>query len=113
MIKFAILTVLLATSPAVAQKAWIVGDQSCAAWTQRLLGTVQEQADRVWIIGFWSGLNMATAHRTGRNSMAGGDTDGPGIVGEVRKECSSSPSTSLSQAIVNVFYRMKKATGES
>ena len=73
------------------------GRGSCASWSKD-----QMQEGDVWILGFWSGMNAAYTATTGEN------TDGPGILGEVRKVCRGKPSLSLSEAILQVYDRFQQ-----
>jgi hypothetical protein len=72
------------------------GRGSCASWSKD-----QMQGD-VWILGFWSGMNAAYTATTGEN------TEGPGILAEVRKVCQGKPSLSLSEASLQVYDRFQQ-----
>jgi len=77
------------------------GFQSCANW----LSTPEYERDgNEWILGYWSAVNLLNEnHGVGRN------TEGPGIIGEVRKVCVAEPSTRLSDAVARVYRNLAKA----
>jgi hypothetical protein len=73
-----------ATSSADAATTFGIGTASCACWqsTEQNIN----QGD-IWILGFWSGLNMdSPAH-----GDVGSTTDVYGIIGEVKKWCDTAP----------------------
>ena len=80
-------------APALAppQQALIagIGRMSCAHWLSESFNEGEG-----WILGFWSGLNLANARTVGQH------TDGGGIIAEVRKVC----ATRLSMALVNATF---------
>lgn len=57
---------------------------------------------KMWIMGFWSGLNIA------ENARVGDSTEANGVVGEVRLYCSLNPSASLLNATYATYLRMKR-----
>lgn len=100
--KIALITaLLLTTTGAHAEGAWSVGrgNDSCATW---LSSPAQEAAGRDYVLGFWTGLNIAAP--TGFHGV-GSSTDIPGIVGEVKRICGLSPSSSLIVATM-IAYRL-------
>ena len=56
-----------------------------------------------WILGFWSGLNVA------KNGLVGDKTTASGVVGEVKLYCASHPSMGLAQATLDTYATMKAA----
>jgi hypothetical protein len=64
-----------------------MGRRSCAHW-QSSAETLNE--GKVWIYGFWSGMNVFNTSHT-----VGSKTDPAGIIGEVKKFCENAPSESL------------------
>ncbi len=56
-----------------------------------------------WILGFWSGINVAN------DARVGGSTTSNGVVGEVKLHCRKHPSKSLGQATFDTYQAMKKA----
>lgn len=70
-----------------------IGRESCASAYE----PGQDVERTVWVLGFWSGMNTATA------STRGDQTDGLGILAEVKLRCSRSPSKLLAQAAYEVW----------
>lgn len=99
-----ITTLLLATTGAHAEGAWAVGrgNDSCATW---LSSPANEIAGVDYILGFWTGLNIAAP--TGSHGV-GFSTDNAGIVGEVRRICRLSPSSSLIVASMSAYRLIRE-----
>lgn len=73
----------------------------CADLTQRNPDYMSGEGQ--WILGYWSGLNVAF------NADVGESTTSSGVYGEVKVHCASHPSLSISQATTDVYKRMKGA----
>lgn len=56
-----------------------------------------------WILGFWTGLNVA------KNAHVGDGTTASGIVGEVKLYCSAHPSVSIAQATLDTYSAMRSS----
>jgi hypothetical protein len=78
-----------------------IGRSSCATWQSSLRYRYEGEA---WILGFWSGLNSFNT----QDSAVGSQTDGEGVIAEVKKVCDKGPSTSLSDAVEVVYFSMAK-----
>lgn len=78
-----------------------IGRSSCATW---LSSRDTLDQGKVWILGFWSGMNMWYPDR----GDIGGSTDAEGIFGEVRKRCTDQPSMPLFQAVTLAFTAMAR-----
>ncbi len=61
---------------------------------------------RQWVIGFWSGMNVAERAKTG---IVGHSTSATGIFGEVALFCRSHPAMAIDQATFAVREQMKRA----
>jgi hypothetical protein len=70
------------------------GPASCATFLQ---GPYRASGEG-WILGFWSGLNLA-----GPNHQVGQGTDGHAIVAEVERICDRNPSISLQSAVTQHY----------
>ena len=81
-----------------------VGSSSCASWK---LNNNNDHAGKMWILGFWSGLNSAAD----TTNFVGIDTDGPAILAEVGLICASSPSMKLQDAIIAHYTKVRAAEG--
>jgi|GEM_PF-3181066 hypothetical protein len=75
-----------------------IGTKSCAFW---LSSQETEEEGRIWMLGYWSGLN------SGRwwDSGVGNNTDAYAIFAEVKKVCNESPSLGFNFAISKVYGR--------
>ena len=82
-----------------------LGAVSCAGWLSTPASEIQ---GRSWILGFWAGSNWV-ALTYGAKENVGHSTDGPGIIGEVKKRCLNSPSENLEGVIIDVFNDFMKA----
>src|SRR5262245_44427837 len=95
----ALLALWLMAEPALAQpqQALIagIGRMSCSRWLSQSFNEGEG-----WILGFWSGLNLANARTVGQH------TDGEGIIAEVRKVCATRPSMTLVSATFTVYSEM-------
>src|SRR5262245_39375779 len=95
----ALLALWLMVEPALAQpqQALIVGigRMSCAHWLSQSFNEGEG-----WILGFWSGLNLANARTVGQH------TDGEGMIAEVRKTCATLPSMTLVKATFTAYSEM-------
>lgn len=78
-----------------------IGTVSCSAW---LSNHSDEEEGKVWILGFWSGMNTMSLD----NRQVGVLTDGPGVVGEVKKACAARPSSTLHDAAVAAYIAVQK-----
>ena len=78
---------------------WFGGPQSqtCAVWMHDPI------AQGSWIAGYWSGINLALHRQVGRQ------TDFAGIMDEIEKECRSSPSEPVLDAIAATYERLAAA----
>ena len=73
------------------------GQVSCATW----LGAPENHdPGEEWLLGFWSGMNVA------HQSQVGLHTDRAGIVAEVEKTCAANPSELLLFATSSVWQAM-------
>ena len=95
----ALLALWLMVEPALAQpkQALIagIGRMSCVHWLSQSFNEGEG-----WILGFWSGLNLANARTVGQH------TDGEGIITEVRKVCATRPSRTLANATFTAYSEM-------
>src|SRR5215475_5353320 len=95
----ALLALWLMVEPALAQpkQALIagIGRMSCVHWLSQSFNEGEG-----WILGFWSGLNLANARTIGQH------TDGEGIIAEVRKVCATQPSMTLVKATFSAYSKM-------
>ena len=95
----ALLALRLMVEPALAQpqQALVagIGRMSCAHWLSQSFNEGEG-----WILGFWSGLNLANARTVGQH------TDGEGIIAEVRKVCATQPSMTLVKATFSAYSEM-------
>jgi hypothetical protein len=95
----ALLALWLMVEPALAQpqQALItgIGRMSCSHWLSQSFSEGEG-----WILGFWSGLNLANAQTVGQH------TDGEGIIAGVRKVCATRPSMTLVSATFTVYSEM-------
>ena len=95
----ALLALRLMVEPALAQpqQALVagIGRMSCAHWLSQSFNEGEG-----WILGFWSGLNVANARTIGQH------TDGEGIIAEVRKVCATQPSKTLVTATFTAYSEM-------
>jgi hypothetical protein len=95
----ALLVLWLMVEPALAQpqQALIagIGRMSCFHW---LSNSIDEGEG--WILGFWSGLNLANARTVGQHAA------GAEIIAEVRKVCATRPSMTLVNATFTAYSEM-------
>lgn len=93
----------LAQNPMSTESAYLygIGRSSCANWLSQ---PEHESEGETWILGYWSGLNVLNAP----SHLVGGHSDGPAIIGEVKKICLSEPSTALSNAVARVYYQFEQ-----
>ena len=94
----AILAGLLASDPARAEDVNTLSFGSGPASCATFLNGPYRASGESWILGFWSGLNLA-----GVNHQVGQGTDGHAIVAEVERICDRNPSISL-QSTVTQHY---------
>jgi hypothetical protein len=90
----------VAWSPPDNRPIWAMGAarQSCAtSWQEE-----NSDASYAWVMGYWTGLNAASGQGIGRQ------TDGNGIVGEVKLLCKTKPSLDLLSATTQVYLAMEK-----
>ena len=75
---------------------WFGGPRSetCAAWL------ADPSAEGVWIAGYWSGINLALKRDVGKQ------TDFGGIMDAIERECRSSPSELVLDAIAATYEKM-------
>jgi len=76
-------------------EAWIFGTVRCATW---LSSPTYEEQGKLWILGYWSGMNVFHEDR-----MVGHQVDPEDIFGEVRKICILRPSEALALAVREVY----------
>jgi hypothetical protein len=55
-------------------------------------------------MGYWSARNAHNA----KNHDVGKDTDGDGILGEVRRACNAEPSLTLMFAAANTYLKLSE-----
>jgi hypothetical protein len=83
--------------PAAAEEPTVmvfgIGTASCAMWMSE---PQLETEGQVWILGYWSGINMVNG------SMVGHSTDGLGIIERVKEACRADPALRLANAVGNV-----------
>lgn len=93
----AVVAIAALSFPAVAQEAnvWVVGigGMSCAVW---ISDPRAEAEGNAWILGYWSGVNMAN------DSSVGNSTDGLGIIERVKAECRANPALRVLSATSKV-----------
>lgn len=77
-----------------------VGAASCANWK---FSPGNDFEGKAWILGFWSGLNVAS-----RNHSVGDNTDGPAILAEVALICKAKPSITLQKAVIDHYLVVAK-----
>ena len=77
-----------------------VGRNSCGHWMN---SPGEEGQTQIWIMGFWSGLNLANNVIKNEAGSVGNTTDADGIIEEVRKVCTEQPSTGIANAIYQVY----------
>jgi len=82
--------------------AYGIGYQSCAYW---LSNAYTENEGATWILGYWTGRNMANAP----DRMVGSNSDADGLTGEIKKTCVQEPSTRLMDAIERTYIVFQKA----
>lgn len=86
-----------ASEPSSMASTMGIGAAECSAW---LRSHRAEEAGIAWILGAWTGMNMANP-TTNRQV---GDTLGPqAIVAAIKTRCQSAPATPLAK-IVHAFY---------
>jgi hypothetical protein len=107
-VKWVALGIVLSLAPAYlasAQNAGVkthvsgIGTRSCAYW-QSTPASINEGT--AWIFGFWTGMNFGNSD----NHFIGAQTDGPGIIAEVKKICNERPSNLLSFATIATYDAM-------
>jgi len=76
------------------------GLSSCASWLNS--HDARGEGDG-WILGFWSGANVAAW------KSVGSTTDAHGVIGEVELVCRKQPSLLLATAVWQVWKAMKNA----
>lgn len=76
-------------------EAWIFGTIRCATW---LSSPTYEEQGKLWILGYWSGMNVFHEDR-----MVGHQVDPEDIFGEVRKICILRPTEALALAVREVY----------
>lgn len=62
-----------------------------------------KQGIRPWVMGFWTGQNLAYG------ASVGYTTDLAGIMGEVEIECAKAPSDELIDGVAKAYIRLKAA----
>lgn len=73
-------------------------EASCASAGERVINDV---TINYWILGFWTGMNTATASQVGRS------TDTKGVLGEVKLYCDAHPSATITEATTVTYQRLK------
>ena len=74
-----------------------IGAAECSAW---LRSPRSEEAGIAWILGAWTGMNMANP----TNNRQVGDTLGPqAIVATIKMRCQRAPNTTLAK-VLQAFY---------
>jgi hypothetical protein len=96
------------TSPvlSVEGQVWVSGPQpsSCGSFLQA--GGEHDQAWRLWILGFWSGMNWEAANR--QKGTTGSSTDRDGIVLSVKKHCQDDPALSVPFVISKLHEQFER-----
>ena len=64
---------------------------------------------RQWILGFWSGLNVAFGVSGVAPDDVGKSTTSSGIMGEIKALCSRQPAQPLPEAVRDVYLRMRNS----
>lgn len=72
-----------------------LGTSSCATAMN-----TSADARASWVLGFWTGMNVALGRRVGRA------TDGRGILGEVERRCANVPSRPLAEITLATYRQM-------
>lgn len=86
---------------AQAYLAFGAGNDSCASWLQT---STSDRLGQEYIAGLWTGLNAVNRNN---NRFVGSSTDSMGRIGEVKKICVASPSTSLIEAVFQAYLAVK------
>lgn len=69
--------------------------------------SADEWQARQWILGFWSGLNIAYGV-SGNSRPDVGQTSTPnGVIGEVKLQCHRTPSASIPDTVVSVYEKFR------
>lgn len=76
-----------------------IGGMSYPIWTADESSRSEGDA---WILGFWSGANMA------RSLAVGSSTDGAGIIARVLDTCRDDPSLLLVHAAIKVYSALRQ-----
>lgn len=102
-----IVVALLVTSSALAepvptpQFGYGIGGRSCAHW---LSDPATTSEGRIWLAGYWSGLNaMNPPH-----PHVGSTTDGDAMWAEVKTVCDANPTMLLTNAADAVYARFER-----
>ena len=95
--KWFVVPLLLVASPAISATAYGIAFDSCAVSMER------SEARNAWILGFWSGLNVAIGADVGKT------TDAMGIIAEVERFCSENPTVSMGMATAKVYVSFENA----
>jgi len=85
-------------------RVWVAGPQpqSCGTFLQESYS----EGWRMWILGFWSGMNWEAASRS--KGVTGSSTDSNGIVASVRKRCQDDPALSVPTVIARMHEEFEK-----
>jgi hypothetical protein len=105
MLKRSLVILLLSTSAAAASEISVnlagVGGRTCAFW---LSSQEHKSEGRVWIYGFWSGLNYVAAASEQNQSKATSDA----MVSAVEQACRRYPSRVLAAAAWSAYLDLNK-----
>lgn len=77
-----------------------IGLRSCATW---MASESSQRAGENWILGAWTGMNL----KNPKSNIVGVNSDGNGILGEVRNYCVQKPSAMLLEAVNVTYSRMQ------
>jgi hypothetical protein len=85
---------------------WVVGPKqsSCGTFLQAV-GDLDE-GWRLWVLGFWSGMNWEAANR--QKGMSGSSTDQNGILQSVKKRCQDDPALSVAFVTAKLHEEFEK-----
>lgn len=100
------ISMMIAASLASAQPAedpfiFGIGNEACASAVDPERSLERD----IWIMGYWSGLNVASKRATGKG------IDVFGIFLAVDEQCAAQPNEMLMQAVYDVWLSMQPRTG--
>ena len=75
------------------------GTKSCGYW---LSNPSNKFEGEVWILGFWSGINVGSP----MTRMVGKTTDAQGILAGVEKVCDDDPAQELITAVISLHHEL-------